>query len=408
MLRPVASGGADSAISSRFGAPPLASDAFVPDVPGLRHAEAVLRAVSAQTHRELVHRLEWVRPFSTRASRSRVLIVSEPGRVPESQIHPLLFYGRELGSAHVEVREISVKVFEASPSRAPHGADVIVLQAWVPPDAERYRAVLDALRQANPGARTVFFDAFAPTDLRLAAPLGDAVDLYVKKHVLRDRAAYGRATRGDTNLTDYYGRLYGIDHPERSFEIPPGFFGKLRVGPSFFTGRTLLPFFFASAEPLKREKVIDVHARICTDGTDWYARMRLHAREALVSMADLKLVSDPGVPYRRYLAELCASKLCFSPFGYGEVSWRDYEAVLCGALLLKPDMSHCETWPDIFVPFETYVPIRWDFSDLEEKTRYYLAHESEREQIAQRAYTRLHQYSIRGEFLGQMRDVVEP
>ena len=136
--------------------------------------------------------------------------------------------------------------------------------------------------------------------------------------------------------------------------------------------------------------------------------MRLHAREALVSMADLKLVSDPGVPYRRYLAELCASKLCFSPFGYGEVSWRDYEAVLCGALLLKPDMSHCETWPDIFVPFETYVPIRWDFSDLEEKTRYYLAHESEREQIAQRAYTRLHQYSIRGEFLGQMRDVVEP
>src|SRR5690606_41087224 len=117
----VASGGADSAISRRSPAPPLVNDALALDLPGLRPAEAVVRAVSAQTHRELVHRLEWVRPFSGRAVRSRVLIVSEPGRVPESQIHPLSFYGRELAGSGVEIREVSLKTFDAFPARAQIG-----------------------------------------------------------------------------------------------------------------------------------------------------------------------------------------------------------------------------------------------------------------------------------------------
>ena len=39
-------------------------------------------------------------------------------------------------------------------------------------------------------------------------------------------------------------------------------------------------------------------------------------------------------------------------------------AVLTGAVLLKPDMSHVETDPDIFVPWETYAPLAWDLSDF--------------------------------------------
>ena len=52
-----------------------------------------------------------------------------------------------------------------------------------------------------------------------------------------------------------------------------------------------------------------------------------------------------------------------SPFGWGELCLRDYEAVLGGALLLKPDMSHLETWPDVFVPHDTYAPFDWDATD---------------------------------------------
>ena len=97
-----------------------------------------------------------------------------------------------------------------------------------------------------------------------------------------------------------------------------------------------------------------------------------------------------------------------SPFGYGEIAWRDYEAVMCGALLLKPDMSHCETDPSIFIPNETYVPIKWDFSDMAEKIRYHLDHPRETAEITRRAYQLLHEYCKEKHFLRQMERVLSP
>ena len=49
-------------------------------------------------------------------------------------------------------------------------------------------------------------------------------------------------------------------------------------------------------------------------------------------------------------------------------------------------MSHVRTFPDIFIPGETYVPVRWDFADLVDKCSEYLNNESERVRIAARAY----------------------
>ena len=33
-------------------------------------------------------------------------------------------------------------------------------------------------------------------------------------------------------------------------------------------------------------------------------------------------------------------------------------------MLMKPDMSHMETWPNFYENNITYVPFRWDFKDL--------------------------------------------
>ena len=46
---------------------------------------------------------------------------------------------------------------------------------------------------------------------------------------------------------------------------------------------------------------------------------------------------------------------------------RDFEIFINGSLLIKPDMSHLETYPNFYKPMETFVPTRWDFEDLEDK-----------------------------------------
>ena len=58
------------------------------------------------------------------------------------------------------------------------------------------------------------------------------------------------------------------------------------------------------------------------------------------------------------------SKVVVSPFGWGEINVpRDYEVALSGSILLKPDVSHMDTWPDIFNK-ETVVQYKWDLSNL--------------------------------------------
>jgi spore maturation protein CgeB len=63
-----------------------------------------------------------------------------------------------------------------------------------------------------------------------------------------------------------------------------------------------------------------------------------------------------------------------------------------GCLLVKPDMGHIRTEPNIFVPGETYVPVRWDFSDLPEVCARYLADDVARKAITARAYQVLADY----------------
>ena len=50
--------------------------------------------------------------------------------------------------------------------------------------------------------------------------------------------------------------------------------------------------------------------------------------------------------------------------------------------MIKPDMKHIKTWPNIYIPMDTYIPCRWDFSDLEEKVRWALKNISKAQNIA--------------------------
>lgn len=322
-------------------------------------------------------------------ARSRLLLVTQSERLPQSQIYPFHHYASDLARLYgTELREADLGDFLAGRPVAAKGATALAFQTpFDVSDADLAR-LFDRIGADHPGARVACLDWFAPTDLRNAARMDGSVQVYIKKHVLRDRAVYGRPTLGDTNLSDHYARRLNLPEPEVRFPIPSGFLDKLVVGPSFVTAPTILPVLL-KGRPSFRRRDIDLHARFDVNGTPWYRAMRAEADAAAAALTGVTVLRGAGVPIARFLTELCHSKVCFSPFGYGEVCWRDFEAVMSGAVLLKPDMGHIETDPDIFLPWETYVPLAWDLSDLPEKLRRLLDDAPLRERIATRAFDRL-------------------
>ena len=44
-------------------------------------------------------------------------------------------------------------------------------------------------------------------------------------------------------------------------------------------------------------------------------------------------------------------------------------------------MDHMKTWPNIFIPKKTYVPLEWDFSNLEEIFETYIKNHGLRNEI---------------------------
>ncbi len=79
-----------------------------------------------------------------------------------------------------------------------------------------------------------------------------------------------------------------------------------------------------------------------------------------------KIKAGKYIKKEAYLKEMSLSQISFSPFGWGEVCYRDFEIFLSGSVLVKPNMEHLDTYPNYYFPNETYIPLKWDMSDLSE------------------------------------------
>lgn len=88
----------------------------------------------------------------------------------------------------------------------------------------------------------------------------------------------------------------------------------------------------------------------------------------------------------KYYKTISKSRITISPFGWGEICFRDYEAIFAKSLLFKPNMDIFEVSKSIFIPFETYIPFKWDMSDFGELLEYYLNNDSEIKRITKNAY----------------------
>ena len=234
------------------------------------------------------------------------------------------------------------------------------------------------------------------------------VDFFYSKSLFKDRSLYKKPLYGGELYSDFYHRNFGIkDKDEKivpavadekdldklrlSWNVGVGEFPRhkflQRVGVA--TARTvgvngtLLSMRKNRLENPENTGEYAVHARLGyqrRESITWQRRLLME------KLGGMDGVLTGKINQRQYNREIRNSRIIFSPFGWGELCFRDFEAVLSGALLVKPDMSHLETWPDIFVPGETYVSLRWDGEDLEEKLNLYLSDEKERKRIAENAF----------------------
>jgi glycosyl transferase family 1 len=208
-----------------------------------------------------------------------------------------------------------------------------------------------------------------------------AVDLYWKSLLLRDRRRYLQPIYAYRTYADYYHRRYAVEdaRPESSRPVADARdLAKLRpswnsgladytwLGPARMalyerlplSGLLRLPQRFV---PPSAQRPLALHCRMGTD----YPRASVACQRRMIAARLAGRLPTAKVSRRRYIGELARSKLVVSPFGFGEITLKDFEVFLAGALLLKPDMSHVETWPDLFRAGETMMTHDWDLADFD-------------------------------------------
>ena len=230
------------------------------------------------------------------------------------------------------------------------------------------------------------------------------VDKYWKKQLLKDVKLYERKYFGARIYTDYYKTHFKLN-PKTSYSVDPikkehvdklACSWNLGLGPIMVNTKITkifrrIPWFIKEKLKYKYENKSHLPTTnrtndICFRGSFQYNNdvLSLQRIKTIEKLIDRGVESKP-IKYKNYIEEITKSKIAVSPFGAGEICFRDFEIFLAGAVLFKPSMSHVKTYPEVFVDNESYMSFNWDFSDFNEKLDYLLQNRETLETISQYA-----------------------
>ena len=250
---------------------------------------------------------------------------------------------------------------------------------------------------------TAFFDISDSTGWLQSQTL-PYVDYYYKSQLHNDVNAYKTSIYGNRFHSDYYYRTQGIedDNPEWSKPITnDSYLKKLKIswnsglanysifGPSFMGLRRFIPINSLLCYPKKFTKS-DTQRNLkisCRMGISYSRKTVCHQRLVIKNILKRHLPTEK-LSRSKYFQELINSKIVVSPFGFGEITLKDFEVFITGGLLLKPDMSSVNTYPNFFVNEVTMASHNWDMLDLEEKIDHILNNYSIYQDIAKEGQDR--------------------
>jgi hypothetical protein len=311
-------------------------------------------------------------------TRRTVHVLSDGLGSPNSAalVYPLIVHDKALRE-----RGLSVRMF-AEARDGYDDCDLLIVDSkhFSGPTRGQLSFVQDALGRMAEKAKLVWYDT---TD-SAGWLVGEVLPLarrYIKNQILRDRSAYTRPMYGRRVYTDFYYRTAGVvdDQAEDAPAVTDtrllarlrlgwnsgladySRWGPLRMQLYRRTGIAGMLSRHRAVTPASRERRVALSCRMGTSyarATVAYQRQQIRER--------LSARCDSGKLRRgAYFDELRNSRLVISPFGLGEITLKDFEVFMTGGLLVKPDMSHLETWPDFFRRDGMMAAFAWDLSDLD-------------------------------------------
>lgn len=352
--------------------------------------------------------------------KTALVVGSKQDAVRVAQREPFLYDRKGLQKQlNLKIKHVQAESFQEISEACQHeNSDIVFFLPGKREDPNVAERAIEKVRDRHPDRKLIFLDPFAQANTWYFNLL-PYLDALVKRQTYRDLEDYDRSFVGGSKFTDFISQHWQIDFEGWSVnsEIPSGYRDRIVTGWNLGTAkrflRELRPSFLPFLEP---QKTIDIFCRLSLGNEnqkEWYYNYRKISLESLDSLqSDYRVAVSGGsienglVSERQYYQEIKRSRIVFSPFGWGESCWRDFEAVCYNCLLVKPSMSHLKTEPNIFIEGKTYVPVRWDFSDLDEKCRYYLDRPEEADLIIQNARNAYEAYFKNNDFVRKIESLI--
>lgn len=273
---------------------------------------------------------------------------------------------------------------------------------------ERYEAASSALfvetleRYRSRGHKVILIDDQDTTG-NIRSVMIDAADVYAKAQILRDRSLYMQPMYAKLYYKDFLHRKYALNETSDEYgeALKEAQIAKLTLawnyGLNDWRLKRLRGIYYhlyrrfprsvfkvdPSNKPLK-ERRIDASLRVGLHG--YSALTNFHRTQASDKLAALKdrytIVAGGKLDIEDYRRELQDTKIIPSPYGLGEICYRDFEAFEAGALLLKPTMEYIDTYPAYYKPSQTYIAHAIDLSDYAETLDRLLSDIGEHQDIA--------------------------
>ncbi len=248
------------------------------------------------------------------------------------------------------------------------------------------------------GTKVIWFDTTDSTGT-LQAPVFSVVDRYLKSQLLTDKTRYTKRIYAGRVHSEFYNRTAGVtDDDGSAVDEPISTEDTAKLGVSWNSGladystygpmktglyrrfrfRPLLRYPQAAAAPALR-RATDLSARF---GSGYSKATVRYQREKIRELLSGRLETEK-INRRGYMRELRQAKVVLSPFGWGEITLKDFEVFLSGSMLLKPSLDHMTTWPNFYEKDVTYLAHNWELADLEERLDWAINNEAERLAIAE-------------------------